>query len=133
MHGHGLRALLRLSNYFYTFPAWPPLIVGVCSLLLGFIVLVRERASYASRAFAALCTCVALWLMAIGMLYSARDSDMALFMAQVSTCALRRELMPRVAEVCRPSGRVIISSSAGVSKRLLEEVSLSLRQVRRSR
>src|SRR5579862_7321023 len=89
MHGEqGWKAILELSNYFYTFPAWPPFIVGACSLALGIIVLVRERGTYASRAFAGLCTGVAVWFLSIGMLYSARDSALALVMAQISTAAV---------------------------------------------
>src|SRR5258706_6634815 len=89
MYGeNGLSALFGLSNYFYTFPAWPPLIVGACSLVLGLIILVRERGSYASRAFTALCTCVAVWLLSIGVIYSARNPELALFMARVSTVAM---------------------------------------------
>ena len=83
-----MRSLLDLSNYFYTFTAWPPLIVGICSLLLGLIILVRERGTYASRTFLALSICVSLWLLSIGALYSARDPQLAFLIAQVGTIAV---------------------------------------------
>ena len=81
-------SLLDLSNYFYTFSAWPPFIVGACSLLLGLIILIRERGSYASRTFAALCVCVSLWLLSIGILYSARDAGLALWISRLGTAAV---------------------------------------------
>lgn len=78
------RELFIMAHYAYAFPAWPPFIVGASIALLGIMVLVRERASYASRSFFAMTASGAIWLLSVGALYSVRNVDVAIIFAKLT-------------------------------------------------
>jgi len=78
-----VKILFDLANYHYAFPAWPPFIVGSCTLLLGIFVVLRERISRVSLAFLWLTVAGSVWLMSVAAIYSANSKALALLWARI--------------------------------------------------
>lgn len=80
--------VLDPSNYTMTFYALPPLAVGLTILMLGWIVLLRERASVVSLFFCVLTIDAALWLVCYTGVYTARHEAIALFWIKLENAAV---------------------------------------------
>lgn len=78
-----LESMVALSNYSYTYAAWPPVIVGACMAVLALAVLIRGKVSQVSVAFSGLILCAAVWLFSFGGIYCAQNSSVAFFWARV--------------------------------------------------
>ena len=61
------------ANYSFSILSIPPLITAAAIFLLGLIVLLRERGSAASIAFAVFTLSITVWLSTIGMTYAAAN------------------------------------------------------------
>lgn len=69
--------LINSSSYEFTFFSLPPLLVGLGIFLLGSITIVRERGSTVSRLFFLMTSAVALWLVAISLVYASTGAQIA--------------------------------------------------------
>lgn len=70
--------MFESSRYAMTADAWPALLVGLLTALLGGAVILRERGSRVSWTFGLMTSMVALWLLAIGISYTALDAQLAM-------------------------------------------------------
>ncbi len=78
-----LSLVLNPSLYHFAFAAWPPAIVGFSKVLLGLVVLFREKGSRVSSAFAWLTLGGACWMMATSGIYAANSRGVTLWWAKV--------------------------------------------------
>lgn len=69
--------MLNPASYSFSLFSVPPLITAAAILLLGLIVLLRERGSAASVSFFVLTVAVAVWLFSIAWGYSAASERVA--------------------------------------------------------
>jgi PAS domain S-box-containing protein len=79
-----LAALLDPTGYSVNLHSVGPWVVGVLIALLGITILLREHGSAVSRAFCALTTSVAIWLLSAGVLSSTVDEPLALWWAKAA-------------------------------------------------
>lgn len=70
-------------HYYYAFSSWPPFIVGVSIFVLAVFILLRERFSQVSAAFAGLSMATASWLIGQGFMFSTQEPRIALQWARL--------------------------------------------------
>jgi diguanylate cyclase (GGDEF)-like protein/PAS domain S-box-containing protein len=75
-------AILDPTLYFFNPCAVPPLVTAAAMMLLGIIVLARERASRVGRQFFLLAAAICIWLVAFSLMYLARQEQAALVWAK---------------------------------------------------
>ncbi len=76
--------VVSLADYQLSIYSIPTLITTVAILLLGILVLVRERVSLVSLSFALVTLVVSVWLFGFSMMYSSPDSESALWWNKVA-------------------------------------------------
>lgn len=73
-----MSSILEMNGYLFNWHAIPPLIVGILLAVLGLVVLIRERATFASTSFALLTISGTFWLMGYAAIFSATTPALAI-------------------------------------------------------
>ena len=106
--------VLDPHNYVFSLYMMPTLVTGLAVLLLGGLVLLRERITRVSLSFALLTLTVAIWLTAFSFMYVANDEQVALFWARAGylgvpfIASATYTFASSVLRRYRPSGRLVL-------------------------
>ena len=79
---------LNSASYYFNLYSVPTLVTTAAILLLGLLVLIRERVSWVSISFALLTISVSVWLFTYSGMYSSRDESTALWWVRASYIGL---------------------------------------------